>query len=97
MHNVIKLIALVVLTLIIVLTYMNKAQAGGPWNDQYCNVKTTQVKMVDTNGVVIKEYTEEVVQCDDGAKDFLHGYGICLLYTSPSPRDQRGSRMPSSA
>ena len=24
-------------------------------------------------------------------------YGICLLYTSPSPRDQRGSRMPSSA
>ena len=21
----------------------------------------------------------------------------CLLYTSPSPRDQRGSRMPSSA
>ena len=24
-------------------------------------------------------------------------YPICLLYTSPSPRDQRGSRMPSSA
>ena len=23
--------------------------------------------------------------------------GVCLLYTSPSPRDQRGSRMPSSA
>ena len=22
---------------------------------------------------------------------------VCLLYTSPSPRDQRGSRMPSSA
>ena len=28
----------------------------------------------------------------------LVGYStICLLYTSPSPRDQRGSRMPSSA
>ena len=25
------------------------------------------------------------------------GLYICLLYTSPSPRDQRGSRMPSSA
>ena len=25
------------------------------------------------------------------------GYVACLLYTSPSPRDQRGSRMPSSA
>ena len=24
-------------------------------------------------------------------------FKICLLYTSPSPRDQRGSRMPSSA
>ena len=24
-------------------------------------------------------------------------YRNCLLYTSPSPRDQRGSRMPSSA
>ena len=27
---------------------------------------------------------------------FVHG-SPCLLYTSPSPRDQRGSRMPSSA
>ena len=27
-----------------------------------------------------------------------HGVAVlCLLYTSPSPRDQRGSRMPSSA
>ena len=25
------------------------------------------------------------------------GYNGCLLYTSPSPRDQRGTRMPSSA
>ena len=30
--------------------------------------------------------------------DLLHGrFKFCLLYTSPSPRDQRGSRMPSSA
>ena len=27
----------------------------------------------------------------------LGARGACLLYTSPSPRDQRGSRMPSSA
>ena len=26
-----------------------------------------------------------------------HSSNLCLLYTSPSPRDQRGSRMPSSA
>ena len=28
---------------------------------------------------------------------FFRNPDICLLYTSPSPRDQRGSRMPSSA
>ena len=30
-------------------------------------------------------------------KGIAYGSSICLLYTSPSPRDQRGSRMPSSA
>ena len=40
---------------------------------------------------------------DDDAEDAQRGVrrraraGLCLLYTSPSPRDQRGSRMPSSA
>ena len=35
----------------------------------------------------------------DDLRAFLAGIerDICLLYTSPSPRDQRGSRMPSSA
>ena len=28
---------------------------------------------------------------------FVFADTVCLLYTSPSPRDQRGSRMPSSA
>ena len=28
---------------------------------------------------------------------WLYYDNFCLLYTSPSPRDQRGSRMPSSA
>ena len=30
-------------------------------------------------------------------KPAVEGVQSCLLYTSPSPRDQRGSRMPSSA
>ena len=33
-----------------------------------------------------------VSDCNQWIKD-----SVCLLYTSPSPRDQRGSRMPSSA
>ena len=38
-----------------------------------------------------------VVSLTDGIAR-IHGLTeACLLYTSPSPRDQRGSRMPSSA
>ena len=41
------------------------------------------------------------IQIDERTKDSEKLYDIlsdfCLLYTSPSPRDQRGSRMPSSA
>ena len=36
---------------------------------------------------IVKKYGKNVMGWED----------ICLLYTSPSPRDQRGSRMPSSA
>ena len=36
-----------------------------------------------------------VINTDEKESDAL--YITCLLYTSPSPRDQRGSRMPSSA
>ena len=34
---------------------------------------------------------------DAPSSGFRFDAAICLLYTSPSPRDQRGSRMPSSA
>ena len=32
-----------------------------------------------------------------GERQLTYESGICLLYTSPSPRDKRQSRMPSSA
>ena len=52
----------------------------------------------------IKEYVEPVKHSKK-AKKMVESIvaepktesSICLLYTSPSPRDQRGSRMPSSA
>ena len=58
MKSILKLIALGLLTLVIVLTYINKAEAGGPWNDQYCDIETTTIRIVDTNGIVIEEKTE---------------------------------------
>jgi hypothetical protein len=88
MKIIIKLIALVVLTIIIVLTYINKANAGGPWHDQYCDVETTTIRVVDQSGNVIEERTEEKVTCNDGAKDFLHGFGIadsCQIFTWNMP------------
>ena len=33
----------------------------------------------------------------DGVYETYYKYKICLLYTSPSPRDPKTSRMPSSA
>ena len=41
--------------------------------------------------------TSFVVGFPDRAKGKVKLTIPCLLYTSPSPRDQRGSRMPSSA
>ena len=34
---------------------------------------------------------------EDSLKSFEQGIKVCLLYTSPSPRDRSLSRMPSSA
>ena len=45
-------------------------------------------------GLSLGEYTAHWAA---GTFDFAAGVKLCLLYTSPSPRDQRGSRMPSSA
>ena len=91
MKTTIKLIALALLTLVIVFTYTNKAEAGGLWSDQYCNIETTTIRIVDQNGIVVEEKTEEKVVCNDGVKDFLHGMGIadsCNMYTWTMPLGQ---------
>ena len=49
----------------------------------------------------LKEYAEKATPIikEFGGKPIIRGgkYHICLLYTSPSPRDREKSRMPSSA
>ena len=47
-----------------------------------------------------KPFTKEFWSREKAKEHFAakgEDYKVCLLYTSPSPRDQRGSRMPSSA
>ena len=46
---------------------------------------------------VDREPTDLGVTVDRDRDRFATLSTVCLLYTSPSPRDQRGSRMPSSA
>ena len=57
-------------------------------NETKANLKIFDFKVQDVP-VLAKLLTLASLQ---GIADILTG---CLLYTSPSPRDQRGSRMPS--
>ena len=89
--TILKFVALVVITLVILLTYIQRAEAGGAWTDQYCDIEITKIRVVDQSGTVIEERTEEKMTCSDGAKDFLHGMGIadsCQIFTWDMPLGQ---------
>ena len=45
----------------------------------------------------LNKLIDRAKHADDNIKSAREASDVCLLYTSPSPRDQRGSRMPSSA
>ena len=82
------IIALVVFTIVCLLTWVNRSHAGGPCNDQYCEIEITKIKVVDSQGKLLENRTEEKMVCNDGAKDFLHGMGIadhCEIYTWSIP------------
>ena len=65
-------------------------------NDALNGVRTFNPKFLN---YTYSWFDERGVRKGGDRKDFLNNetLNICLLYTSPSPRDQRGSRMPSSA
>ena len=77
----------------------NAAQARAARSRQQPDLVLLDIWMPDTDGVtLLKEWagsgqlTMPVIMMSGHAS-----IDTCLLYTSPSPRDQRGSRMPSSA
>jgi hypothetical protein len=81
-----KLLLLTFLALAVLLT--SKANAGGPWSDQYCNLTTETVIVKDTSGKIIDKQTVEKVKCEDGAMDFLHGAKIaksCRVFNWDMP------------
>ena len=85
------------------------SKAGNHW-DTYDNHKVSEALVRYVNGSADKDeaaWIDEILieskltlsdlrvrAFKDAAR---HIKMVCLLYTSPSPRDQRGSRMPSSA
>jgi hypothetical protein len=84
-NTIYYLVGLVMLLIFLIFFALGStAQAGGPWNNQYCDIEVTKIKVIDQDGNVIQNLTEEKVVCEDGAKDFLHGMGIadsCQIYT----------------
>ena len=62
------------------------------WADDEIDLLKPQMMFLEKRGY-------EVVTVSNGydALEECENTNDCLLYTSPSPRDQRGSRMPSSA
>ena len=66
------------------------------------NYKALENEQVELNGssiIMIAGNNKGKSSLLKGLIDRFQGNkpSVCLLYTSPSPRDQRGSRMPSSA
>ena len=60
---------------------------------------TSATQMLDMGAIPVRgdiRHPHEWIDCLQDIDAVIHA-ASCLLYTSPSPRDQRGSRMPSSA
>ena len=56
-------------------------------------LEASLLKLLPPMGLANVRFKVDLTPCDPAE----HGADACLLYTSPSPRDKRQSRMPSSA
>ena len=61
------------------------------------DIKAIEVAEYDEISPIAKKVEEELPEVEKAPSIVRYQLEDCLLYTSPSPRDQRGSRMPSSA
>ena len=72
-------------------------------NDEPAKIDLMVISHIDADHIVgILDLTEEMIEDRDERRQSVveirrAWHNSCLLYTSPSPRDKRQSRMPSSA
>ena len=87
----------------IILVFTNKVDAN---TDSLKQIWTNVAQPDSIRFKAINAYYKQMLFAQPDSIILLTAYHIelaqqkhsdCLLYTSPSPRDQRGSRMPSSA
>ena len=64
-------------------------------NDKYGDRFESASLLMFSKSIMNIVVSEVLMRLKGTERTFISG--TCLLYTSPSPRDQRGSRMPSSA
>ena len=61
------------------------------------NCDNWQLHQYCENGLQMENKSQEILHHLGTQKDEIDHIAVCLLYTSPSPRDRQKSRMPSSA
>ena len=61
------------------------------------NISDSEDEFVDDSGYTISSHKTSDRSISTADIELANKINICLLYTSPSPRDKRQSRMPSSA
>ena len=64
--------------------------------DNYRNYEKGFFPILKKHGGEFITYDDNIINVE-GDNDVITSLSPCLLYTSPSPRDKRQSRMPSSA
>ena len=81
----IKNLIILVLGAIVWLTYFAPLESS---EDQYCNIKTKEIRVIDQSGNVVKQEQEDQIICNDGLKNILHESGIadnCQYFTWKMP------------
>ena len=77
--------------------WLNLAQGPLEWTGQREFIQFPPILFLNNEIGLSLAALKDIIQLGISTNFLIAGLVVCLLYTSPSPRDQRGSRMPSSA